>query len=124
MEKLTPKIWNALFTCDSYDAVAQQIPTANPRIHKWAGLHVISHYPISDNNFWFIREAIDYRFCLLIFELDEHTLKYFSETGGDEVQNPVFYKFNTEDELYKVCEEQKIEPSKFVPPWQANYPFE
>ena len=109
---------------DIYDVVAQKLSAQNPGMHKWIGLHVISHYPTSANNFWFIKEAAGYRFCLLIFELDDHALKYFDETGSDEVQNSLLYKFNTQEELYQLCEDQDINPEKFAPPWYSKYPFE
>lgn len=123
MNKLTPKIWHALFTWNTYSVVAQELTSDNEYVCKWAGLHVLSHYPEHPGNYWFIKESQEFKFCLIIFELDRRTVEYSDGIGSNEIKNASIYKLNSEEELYTVCENLSIEPDKFAPPWHSNYPF-
>ena len=120
--KLNQKIWYAIFSHNAYSAIAQKI-MENEESISWAAVHIISKYKISPQSYEFIRLAKNNKFCFVCFSIDKYRFYPNDGLNPEDFKNYIVYTFDTEDELYRICELTNVDASKFTQKWHCEYPF-
>ncbi|MBD2767985.1 hypothetical protein IC235_08775 [Hymenobacter sp. BT664] len=115
------------FSWNAYKVIAQEITSTSPDRRKWIGMHVMSHYDVK-HIYELFNKFLHFKYCLLAFEMSRKIFEdlqiYDSDLEIDEdISINYLQGFNTEEELYKLCDQLAVAPEMFVPPWRCNYPL-
>lgn len=113
----------AFFSHDSYSAIAQKTED-NETTVSWAAVHVIGKYNITSQSYDFIQLAKNNRYCFVCFSIAKRVFEKNDGLNPSDFRNYVLYAFDTEEELYRICETTKTDAARFTQTWHCEYPFD
>ncbi|MBI6946501.1 hypothetical protein [Pseudomonas koreensis] len=127
-KKIPRKVWWGL-EAKSYTEIAQELPSNDSSIRKWAAIYAVYHlnfenrYP-GERYYSFLEESKNSKFVFIEFTLPTHVLETRDSIGASDTTITKLQTLETEDEINDFLEENQINPELFTPPWNCDYPLD
>ncbi|AJQ94758.1 hypothetical protein [Gynuella sunshinyii] len=120
------KIWNGIER-GSYTLIAQEAMPSGEHLRRWIAIYAVYKLDKDPEQsvylFDFLRNVLNYRYCIVDFEVPIKYIEYADGVSESQLVNVKTYMANTIEELYVRFEQQGIDASKFEPEWKCEYPL-
>jgi len=130
MKKLDQRIWYGIFAYNTYNVIAQEIESKDPAFRRWAAMYIMEHNKHRKDLHQLLEKGMNHKFFLVIVDVSVDFLHSY-DSGYDidinitkDTQLVYYQGFDTEEGLYRICDELTLDPEKFNTSWRANYILE
>jgi len=128
-QKIIPrKVWWGL-EAKSYTEIAQELPSHDSSLRKWAAIYAVYHLNFDDRHpgeryYSFLEDSKDFKYVFIEFTLSIHILETRDSIGANDTTITKLQTMDTEDEINAFLEKNHIDPELFTPPWTCDYPLD
>jgi hypothetical protein len=127
--KLIPrKVWWGL-EAKSYTEIAQELPSPDHSLRKWAAIYAVYHlnfrdrYP-GERYYSFLEDSKSSRFVFIEFTVPTRILETRDSVGASDITIAKIQTMEAEEEINAFLELNSINPELFTPPWACEYPID
>lgn len=124
-KKIPRSVWYGLAGA-SYDNIAQELPSVDPLMRRWASIYAIYKYQFSSNQhqyYDFIHNSKNSQYALIVFTIPSEIIDTNDGIDDRDISISDLYPLNSEEEIYITLDNLGINPELFTSPWRCEYPL-
>lgn len=124
-KRIPRSVWYGLDGA-SYDNIAQELPSVDPLMRRWASIYAIYKYQFSSDPhqyYEFIHNSKSSRYALIVFTIPSVIIDTNDGIDDRDISISDLYPMNSEEEIYINLDKLGINPELFTPPWRCEYPL-
>jgi len=124
-KKIPRCVWYGLDGA-SYDNIAQELPSEDPLLRRWASIYAIYKYKFSNDPhqyYEFIHKSKNSKYALIIFTIPSETIDTNDGIDDRDINISDLHTMNSEEEIYTILGKLGIDSESFTPPWRCEYPL-